>query len=152
MLEIGGPALFLRHVSASDCDNAFVNFDHRTWFPASNYVVMKLCREHYAPQRIALEGGTAPLNAMATKSADGKTLYVKAVNPSDEAAQVQLRVSGDAPGKATLRLIAPGQLAARNTLEARDAVQPKPATVHQEGSTLRFTLPPISCGVVEIRH
>ena len=83
MLEIGGPALFLRHVSASGWDNAFVNFDHRTWFPAPNYVVMKLWRDHYAPQRIALEGQTEPLNAVATKSADGKTLYVKAVNPSD---------------------------------------------------------------------
>ena len=43
-LEIGGPALFLRHVSASAWDNAFVNFDQRSWFPAPNYVVMKLWR------------------------------------------------------------------------------------------------------------
>ena len=44
IVEIGGPALFLRHVSASGWDNAFVNFDQRTWFPAPNYVVMKLWR------------------------------------------------------------------------------------------------------------
>ena len=42
-------------------------------------------------------------------------------------------------------------LNARNTLEARDTVQAQPAAVQQEGQTLRFTLPPISCGVVEIR-
>ena len=30
-------------------------------------------------------------------------------------------------------------------------VQPKPGTMQQEGSALRLTLPPISCGVVEIR-
>ena len=151
VLEIGGPALFLRHVSATGWDNAFVNFDHRTWFPAPNYVVMKLWREHYAPQRIALEGQTDPLNAVATKSADGKTLYVKAVNPSDEAVPVQLKLANGAAGKATLQVVAPGDLAARNTLEARDAVQPQPAAVQQAGATLRFTLPPISCGVIEIR-
>jgi len=151
VLEIGGPALFLRHVSASAWDNAFVNFDHRTWFPAPNYVVMKLWREHYAPQRIALEGQADTLNAVATRSADGKTLFVKAVNPSDAAVSVVLKLVGGAASKATLELIAPGELAARNTLEARDLVQPKPGTVEQEGSTLRFTMPAISCGVVEIR-
>jgi alpha-N-arabinofuranosidase len=151
VLEIGGPALFLRHVSASAWDNAFVNFDHRTWFPAPNYVVMKLWREHYAPQRIALDGPAKPLNAVATKSEDGKTLYVKAVNPADEAVRVQLTLNNDTPGKTSLQLVAPGDLAARNTLEARDAVRPQPAVVQQDGGTLRFTLPPISCGVVEIR-
>ena len=129
VLEIGGPALFLRHVSASGWDNAFVNFDHRTWFPAPNYVVMKLWREHYAPQRIALEGETGPLNAVATRSADGKTLFVKAVNPSDAAVPVVLKLAGGAAGKATLQVVAPGDLAARNTLEARDVVQPKPGAV-----------------------
>ena len=62
-----------------------------------------------------------------------------------------MKLAGGAAGKATLQLVAPGDLAARNTLEARDVVQPKPAAVQQEGPTLRFTLPPISCGVVEIR-
>jgi alpha-L-arabinofuranosidase len=124
VLEIGGPALFLRHVSASAWDNAFVNFDHRTWFPAPNYVVMKLWREHYAPQRIALDGPTEPLNAVASRSEDGKTLYVKAVNPAAEAVRVQLTLNNVAPGKASLQLVAPGDLAARNTLEARDTVRP----------------------------
>jgi alpha-N-arabinofuranosidase len=150
MLEIGGPALFLRHVSASGWDNAFVNFDHRTWFPAPNYVVMQLWREHYAPQRIALDGESAPLNAVATKSADGKTLYFKAVNPSDAAVPVVLKLAGGAAGKATLQVVAPGDLHARNTLEASDVVQPKAAAVQQEGAALRFTLPPISCGVIAI--
>ncbi|HPD16248.1 MAG TPA: alpha-L-arabinofuranosidase C-terminal domain-containing protein [Planctomycetota bacterium] len=151
VLEIGGPALFLRHVSATAWDNAFVNFDHRTWFPAPNYVVMKLWRDHYAPQRIALEGDGGPLNAVATRSDDGKTLRLKAVNPSDAAVPVTLKVAGASAGKATLQLVAPGALDARNTLEARDAVKPQPGTVQQDGSTLRFTLPPLSCGVVEIR-
>jgi len=151
VLEIGGPALFLRHVSASAWDNALVNFDHRTWFPAPNYVVMKLWREHYGPQRIALEGRADPLSAVATRCADGKTLCVKAVNPSDEAVGVHLQIAGGAPGKASLKLVAPGDLSARNTLQARSAVRPEAAAVQRQGAALRFTLPPISCGVVEIR-
>lgn len=151
VVEIGGPALFLRHVSATAWDNAFVNFDHRTWFPAPNYVVMKLWRDHYAPQRIALDGDAGPLNAVATRSADGKTIVVKAVNPSEAAVAVTLKLPESVKAEAKLQLVAPGELSARNTLAARDAVQPKPATVRQEGSTLRFEMPPISCGVVEIR-
>jgi alpha-L-arabinofuranosidase len=112
---------------------------------------MKLWREHYAPQRIALDGSTEPLNAVASRSDDGKTLYVKAVNPAAESVRVQLTLNNDTPGKASLQLVAPGDLAARNTLEARDTVRPQPAAVQQDGATLRFTLPPISCGVVEIR-
>ncbi len=152
VLEIGGPALFLRHVSASGWDNAFVNFDHRTWFPAPNYVVMKLWREHYAPQRIALDGETEPLNAAATRSEDGRTLYFKAVNPTDEAVHVELRLGESGAGRATLQVVAPGSLHARNTLDARDVVRPESASVQQQGSTFRFTLPPISCGVVEVRR
>ena len=151
VLEIGGPALFLRHVSASAWDNAFINFDHRTWFPAPNYVVMKLWRDHYAPQRIALDGETEPLNAVATKSEDGKTLYFKAVNPTNEAVPVALELGARAGGQATLQVVAPGSLDARNTLDARNVVRPESAKVQREGSTLHFTLPPISCGVVEIR-
>ena len=150
VLEIGGPALFLRHVSASGWDNAFVNFDHRTWFPAPNYVVMKLWREHYAPQLLALEGSAEPLNVVATKSEDGKTLVVKAVNPSDAAVTAQLQLASGTAGKATLQLVAPGDLDARNTLDARDVVKPQAAPVPCEGAKLHFTLPPISCGVVAI--
>ncbi len=151
VVEIGGPALFLRHVSATAWDNAFINFDHRTWFPAPNYVVMKLWRDHYAPQRIAMEGDTGPLNAVATRSADGKTIVFKAVNPSEVVAAVVLKLPEGVKVEAKLELVAPGELSARNTLTDRDAVRPKSAEVRREGSTLRFEMPPISCGVVEIR-
>ncbi len=150
VLAVGGPALFLRHVSATAWDNAFVNFDHRTWFPAPNYVVMKLWRDHYAPQRIDLQGALDPLNAVATMSEDGKTLLVKAVNPSDAEVPVVLKLADRTVQDASLQLVAPGSLAARNTLEARDVVQPKTGAVQHDGSALRFSLPPLSCGVVEI--
>ena len=150
MFRIGGPALFLRHTSAGAWDNAFINFDHTGWFPAPNYVVMKLWREHYAPQRIDLQGDAGDLNLVATKSADGRTVFIKAVNPTQETVNVTATLTGSTIGQASMHLIAPGTVNARNTLSRPDTVKPKSQSVTQEGQTVRFTLVPISCGVVEI--
>lgn len=151
VLELGGPALFLRHVSATAWDNAFVNFDNRTWFPAPNYVVMKLWREHHQPLRIELGGDPGPLNAVATKSGDGKTLCLKAVNPADHAVSVRLEIPPDfAVGEAAMQRVAPGGLDARNTLEARDAVSAKPGRVAVDGHTVRFEMPARSAAVLTL--
>lgn len=148
-LEIGGPALFLRHVSATAWDNAFVNFDQRTWFPAPNYVVMQLWRKHYEPQRIAIEGDVGQLNAVATRSADRKELTLKAVNPSRAPAAIRIEVKGSfRVGKAELSLVAPGSLRARNDLGRPDAVRAEPGEAALEGEVVRLTLPPLSAGVV----
>ncbi|MFW6106962.1 MAG: alpha-L-arabinofuranosidase C-terminal domain-containing protein, partial [bacterium] len=148
---IGGPALFLRHVSATAWDNAFINFDHRTWFPAPNYVVMKLWREHYQPERIGLEGETGPLNIVATKSENGKTACLKVVNPSDEL--ITLRLAMDSPfeiGGATAEQVAPAALHSRNTLEDPHAVQSKPINVSVEGRQVSVVLPAYSATVVNV--
>jgi alpha-N-arabinofuranosidase len=151
VVEIGGPALFLRHVSASGWDNAFVNFDHTGWFPAPNYVVMKLWRDHYAPQRIAVEGEPGSLNAVATRSADAKTLCFKAVNPSTEAVVVELKLApGFSPGTAEMQLVAPGTLQARNTLDEPHAVRPVSGQATVDSGRVRFELPGLSAGVVTI--
>jgi alpha-L-arabinofuranosidase/DUF1680 family protein len=150
ILEIGGPALFLRHVSASGWDNAFVNFDRRRWFPAPNYVVMKLWRDHYSPYRIDLEGDTAGLNLLATRAEDGRTITIKAVNPTERAVHVKADVNASVINTASMRIVAPGRLQARNTLDAPDAVTPEPGDVAIEGHIVRFTLPPLACGVVTI--
>jgi alpha-L-arabinofuranosidase len=151
VLEIGGPALFLRHVSASAWDNAFVNFDHRTWFPAPNYVVMKLWRDHYAPERVALAGDPGALNVVATRSADGRALHLKAVNPSDQAVAVKLVVGEAFPvGTTAMRVVAPGSLDARNALDRPDAVRAEAGEAKAEGQVVAFTLPPLSAAVVTI--
>ena len=150
-LEIAGPALFLRHASANDWDNAFVNFDNRTWFPAPNYVVMKLWRDHYAPQRIEMAGDTGKLNAIATKSSDGTVLYFKAVNPSDQSLAIKLTIKeGFRIGDATMLQVAPGTLESRNTLDKPNAIHPMPAPVDVIGHDIHFSLPRWSAGVVTI--
>jgi alpha-N-arabinofuranosidase len=148
--EIGGPALFLRHVSASAWDNAFINFDHRTWFPAPNYVVMKLWRDHYAPQRIEIRGETGRLNLVATRTAAGDRLYLKAVNPYRDTVDVLVRLDPGTIAQGTLQIVAPGSLEARNELDDPDAVRAVEAEVKQVGDGLRFTMPAFSCGVVTI--
>jgi alpha-N-arabinofuranosidase len=148
--KLGGPALFLRHVSATAWDNAFINFDHRTWFPAPNYVVMKLWRDHYAPHRIAVTGESGKLNVVATRTDSGKTVFLKAVNPSQESIAVEIRVDGQAITSSTLRQVAPGSLAARNTLAERDVVRVEEGNTELVDQAVRFTLPPMSCGVATI--
>jgi alpha-N-arabinofuranosidase len=152
VFEIGGPALFLRHVSATAWDNAFINFDQSSWFPAPNYVVMQLWRNHYAPSRIEITGGSDRLNVVATKSQDSRTLYVKCVNPRPAAAEVSLNLpEGLKPVTATMEIVAPGSLQARNTLAKPDAVRAEPGKVDVDAGTTRFNLPPLSAAVISIK-
>jgi alpha-L-arabinofuranosidase len=153
VFEIGGPALFLRHTSATLWDNAFINFDHTGWFAAPNYVVMKLWHDHYAPYRIDMTGLVGNLNAIATKSADGNKVYFKVVNPTDQNVPVRLIISDtfDA-GSASLKLVAPGSLSARNTLASPNTVHVEDGYVRLIGQTIRFTMPPLSAGVVQVNR
>jgi len=151
VFEIGGPALFLRHVSATGWDNAFINFDQSSWFAAPNYVVMQLWRRHYAPNRIALDGDTEALNTIATRSEDGRTVYVKCVNPGQAPVAVTLRLtSGHVPVTAALEWVAPGSLDARNTLDRPHAVHAEAAFVRIDQGRVQLTLPALSAGVVTI--
>lgn len=158
VVEIASPALLMRHWFSGvrpdggrEWDNAFINFDHYRWFPAPNYVVMKLWRDHYAPYLIEMEGESKPLNAVATKSADGKTIYFKAVNPSQQSVHVELQIVGNFTVKsATMQIVAPGDLNARNTLDNPNQIRPQPGEVKREGRSIQFTLPPYSAAVVVI--
>jgi len=152
VFEIGGPALFLRHVSARAWDNAFVNFDHTGWFPAPNYVVMQLWRRHYAPQRLALEPDGRPLSLVATRSDDGRRVIIKGVNPTETDAVLRIEIAGAAiPVEARMEQVTPGSLEARNTLSRPRHVRAEPGAVHLEGRGVRFTLPKLSAGVVVVR-
>ena len=152
VFEIGGPALFLRHVSGTAWDNAFINFDQSSWFGAPNYVVMQLWRNHYAPNRIEMTGETEALNTVATKSEDGKTVYVKCVNPSPSPANVTLNLTEEFTAKtARMQLVAPGALEARNTLQRPRTVRAEPGQIRFDQGAMRLTLPALSAAVVTIK-
>ncbi|MAT68695.1 MAG: hypothetical protein CMJ58_04155 [Planctomycetaceae bacterium] len=146
---LGGPALFLRHTSAGAWDNAFINFDHTGWFAAPNYVVMKLWWDNYASQFLPVAGDQQGCNVVATRSDDGETVVIKAVNPQDHAVSVQVKLRGDfAPSEATMQVVAPGSLDARNTLEHPETVQPAAAAAKLADGQLTFELPAYSAAVV----
>ena len=150
-LTMGGPALFLRHTSATDWDNAFINFDNCTWFPAPNYVVMKLWNEHYASLRLEVAGDPGPLNAVATKSKDGKTLYCKVVNPTQDAIDLVLNVEPTFKiRQSRMQLVTADSLRARNTLDQPNRIRPVPAKVETGAKSVRCQLPPYSAAVVSI--
>ncbi len=150
-LIIAGPALLMREKSASAWDNAFINFDQSGWFPAPNYVVLKLWRDHFAPNFLALDGALNGSNIVATRSKDGGTVYLKAVNPTEMVKNVTVTLKGDfQPKSAAMQLVAPGILDARNSLEKPNVVRPESAKVTVEGQVVTFKLPPFSATVATV--
>jgi alpha-N-arabinofuranosidase len=150
LVTMACPALFLRKTSARAWDNALVNFDQSSWFPAGNYVVMKLWRESFAPNLLAIEGTDRPLNVVASKTDDNGTLFLKVVNPDGEAHEAAFTLDGFAAGAATMQLIAPGSETAKNSLEKPDVLKAVEAPVTRSGNTVRVTMPAWSAGVIKV--
>ena len=125
LVSMATPALWLRHTNEVAWNNALINFDATGWFPAPNYVVMKLWRDDFAPVLLTLRGVAGPLNIVATRSDDGRKLYLKAVNPSERAAAVKLALAGFQPSRAALQLVAPDDLKAQNSFARPAAVCPR---------------------------
>jgi alpha-L-arabinofuranosidase len=85
---------------------------------------------------------------VATKSADGKTCYVKAVNPTNEVCSVTL--TGVEAKSAVLKLVTAKGLNDRNTLENPNAIAPKLGEAKIEGKAVRLELPAYSAGVLTL--
>jgi len=122
-----------------------------SWFPAPNYTVMKLFRDHYAPEMLGISGNQGELNATATRSADGDRIFVKVVNPSAHEVALDIVLRGDFPLlAAAMKLVAPDSLDARNTLEQPAAVQVVDGKIERAGMKARITLPRWSVAVVTL--
>ncbi|MEN6337766.1 MAG: alpha-L-arabinofuranosidase C-terminal domain-containing protein [Phycisphaerales bacterium] len=146
------PALFLRKQGVTrDWDNALINFDPKTWFAAGNYIVMKLWRDSFAPDLLAVDGPAHPLNFVATRSADKQTVFLKAVNPTGAPVEAAIRIEGDlVPKTATMQLVAPGGETVKNSLEQPENIKVVSGDATVEERTVRFTMPPLSAGVVRV--
>ena len=153
MVTMSCPALFMRRQGVTkDWDNALINFDQKTWFAGPTYVTMKLWRDSFAPNLLAVEGPDRPLNFTATRSEDQTTVYLKAVNPTRSFVKAVIRFEGDLPPQtATLQLIAPGEETVKNTLETPEKIRAVPADVTVRDGSLLLTLPPFSAGVVTVQ-
>jgi alpha-L-arabinofuranosidase len=152
MVTMSCPALFMRKQGVTtEWDNALINFDQKSWFPAGNYVVMKLWRDSFAPNLLAVEGTERPLNFVATRSADKESIFLKAVNPTKNPIEATIRLDGDFAAKAaTIKLVAPGGETVKNSLDKPDNIKAAAGTATVNKDTVRFTMPPLSAGVVHV--
>jgi alpha-N-arabinofuranosidase len=150
--KIGGPALFLRHSSAgSSWNNALINFNNYDWFPAPNYIVIKLWHDHYAPDFIETTGSNSSLNIVSTLSADSNELYFKAVNTSDSDIPVTLNIDASfTPGNAYLNYITAASLYTSNSFASPDNIQVKNGAASIDNQQVNFTLPKYSAAVVTV--
>ncbi|MGQ9563036.1 MAG: family 16 glycoside hydrolase [Thermogutta sp.] len=151
VVAMAGPALFLRHVSATAWDNAFVNFDHRKWFPAPNYVVMQLWRQFYLPNRVRLDGNVGKLNVVATAAADGTQIVVKIVNPSETSHEVVIRTAEKKIVSARGFQVVADSLMSRNTLDNPTTIHAAEMAVNVTNDGASCTVPKLSCVVVQMQ-
>lgn len=128
-LSMSCPALLMRNTTDDPTWTSFIYHDHVSWFPGSAYPVEKLFRAHYAERHLASTSGTfrdipnrkaffdeiatmkpedwrpGSVDAIATRSADGRRIVIKAVNYEGRRNILYVRLQGQgAPEKATGRL------------------------------------------------
>jgi alpha-L-arabinofuranosidase len=169
------PALLMRNTSDDPTWTAFIYHDHVAWFPGAGYIVEKLFREHYAEQYLASTSGTfqdladratffdqiatmkperwkpGTVDAIATASADGRRVVLKAVNYDAAPHTLLARIQGSnlppAPAVTvhTIRA-APGDAA---SLDRPDRIRPTRRDM-EYARDLVIPLEPHSVVVVEI--
>jgi alpha-N-arabinofuranosidase len=141
-VAMAAPASLLRDVTSPSPDSALIKFDQNSWSPSPAYVVMKLYREHFAPDLLEIAGDPGGLSANATRTADGDRIYLKLVNPTGQELPVQIALRGDFP-----LLAASMQLVA---LDSPSAVQAIESKVERTGMTVRVSLPRRSVAVITL--
>jgi alpha-N-arabinofuranosidase len=150
-VAMAAPAPWLQRVTATVSGGALINFDQNSWFPSPGYVVMKLYRDHFAPELLEIAGNAGDLDATATRTSDGERIYVKLVNPREQEVAVEVVLRGDFPLLgAGMQVVSPGSLSARNTMEQPSAVQAVPGKIERTGMTVRVRLPGLSVAVITL--
>jgi alpha-N-arabinofuranosidase len=175
-LSMTCPALLMRNTTDDPTWTSFIYHDHVSWFPGAAYVVEKLFRAHYAERRLASTSGTFrdipdratffkeiaqmkpegwrpdSLDAIATGSADGRRIVIKAVNYEGRQNTLLVQLQGSrAPEKAMVRVhtisAGPKDVA---SLERPDAIAPVSRTMNYS-KDFSLDLGPYTVAVIEIR-
>ena len=174
-LAMSCPALLMRNTTDDPTWTSFIYHDHVSWFPGGAYPVAKLFREHYAERLVASTSGTfrdipdrrsffeeiatmkpedwrqGTLDAIATRSIDGRRIIIKAVNYKGRRNTLLVRLQGaGVPGKArtTLHTLTAG-LTATASLENSDLFTPVRRTLSYS-KELTVDLDPYTVAVLEI--
>ena len=170
------PALLMRNTTDDPTWTSFIYHDHVSWFPGAGYVVEKLFREHYAERYLASTTGVVrdipdrknffsqistmkpeewlpgSVDAIATSSADGRRIVIKAVNYRPERNTLLVRLEGSRVperANATLHTITAG-LNDSASLEHPNTIAPVSRPLHY-AKDLTIDLDPYAVAVVEIR-
>jgi alpha-N-arabinofuranosidase len=169
------PALLMRNTTDDPEWRAWIYHDHVSWFPGSGYVVEKLFREHYAEKYLASATGTfrdvadrgaffdgisqmkpeawrpGALDAIATRSTDGRRIVIKAVNYEAQSNTLLVRLQGSAvPEKAAVRAYTlTAGLTDAPSMEQPGKIHPVETTVPY-ARTLTIEMKPHSVAVVEM--
>jgi alpha-N-arabinofuranosidase len=175
-LSMSCPALLMRNTTDDPTWTSLIYHDHVSWFPGSAYPVEKLFREHYAERYLASTSGAfrdladrkqffdeiatmkpedwtpGTVDAIATGSADGRRIVIKAVNYAGQRNTLLVRLQGrSVPEKAvaTLYTISAG-LKDSASLERPDAIAPASRALNYS-KNLTVDLDPYTVAVVEIK-
>jgi alpha-N-arabinofuranosidase len=170
------PALLMRNTTDDPTWTSLIYHDHVSWFPGAAYVVEKLFREHYAERRLASTSGTfrdipdrrlffdeiatmkpenweqGTVDAIATASAGGRRIVIKAVNYSGVRNTLLARLQGaGVPAKAVAMLytVSAG-LKDAASIEHPDVIKPVTRTLSYERD-LTLDLDPYTVAVIEIQ-
>lgn len=175
VVEMSCPALWMRNTEDDPTWTAFIYHDHVTWFPGGGYVAEKLFRDHYAEEFLASTRGTfrdirnrtqffseisqmkpedwlaGTFEAVATGSADGKRIIIKAVNYDGVKNTLLIRIQGaDAPEKAKVKIYTlKADLLQRPSIENPDAITSTEATI-DFSRDMAVEMEPYSINVIEI--
>jgi alpha-N-arabinofuranosidase len=169
------PALLMRNTTDDPTWTSFIYHDHVSWFPGAGYVVEKLFREHFAEVYLASTSGTfrdiakratffddisqmkpegwqpGTVDAIATASADGRRIVVKAVNYSGRQSPLLVHLQGSrVPAAATVIVYTvTAGLHDAASLEAPDRIKPIEHAV-EYGPDVTIDLQPYTVAVIEI--
>ena len=152
LVRMASPAILIRHVNTPRAmDNALINFDQTGWFPGACYVLEKLWRDFYAPYRIVCSGDTGILNGVATRSEDGRWIYIKTVNPRARSVYVRLTVSSDRSATQAGLWEIHGSPEIRNAMGYPNQLTPHYRVLTPLDRTVGVDLPAYSACVLTIR-
>jgi alpha-L-arabinofuranosidase len=169
------PALLMRNTTDDPTWTAFIYHDHVSWFPGAAYVVEKLFREHFAETYLASTSGTfrdvarratffddisqmkpegwqpGTVDALATASADGRRIVVKAVNYGGRQSTLLVHLQGSrVPAAATVMVYTvTASLHDAASLEAPDRIRPVEHAL-EYSRDLTIDLQPYTVALVEI--
>lgn len=124
----------------------------KVWLQPPGYVTQLFSR-NYQPRLVQCQVIAAQdtLDVTAKRSADGRTLALQVVNPTDQAVPVQIHLAGFVPRHPVAQVTElAGPLAARNTAQEPDTIVPRQRSWRhglKDGSA-GYTFPPYSVNVL----